>query len=273
MTEADGAVLHGRWVRLRRWYLRGTRLLLAVLSPGADKQCPFCGWRFREFLPGGMDAAALKGARYVGGGRRRNVYCPRCESSDRERHLYLCLTHRTNVFTASLSLLHVAPARSLQRMLMRRHDIRYLTADLNSPKVMVRMDITRIACSDASFDAILCSHVLEHVQNDKQALAELYRVLKPGGWAVLQAPIAPSLARTYEDASNITAEGRLATFGHSSHVRIYGADYSARIENAGFSVELFNYAAAFGKEAASRYALIEDEQVYLCWKRVEGDAG
>ena len=108
---------------------------------------------------------------------------------------------------------------------MAHPNIDYLSADLNSPSAMVKMDITNIKYEDNSFDVIICNHVLEHIPDDRKAMSELYRVLKPGGWAILQVPISLLLNKTYEDPTVTTPEEREKVFGQSDHVRIYAKDY------------------------------------------------
>jgi SAM-dependent methyltransferase len=97
------------------------------------------------------------------------------------------------------------------------------------------MDITRMPLPDSSFDIILCSHVLEHVEDDRRAMAEMYRVLRPGGSAIIQVPLQGDT--TLEDPSATTADERKRLFGQHDHVRIYGLDITKRLEDAGFGVE------------------------------------
>jgi ubiquinone/menaquinone biosynthesis C-methylase UbiE len=129
---------------------------------------------------------------------------------------------------------------------------------------MVRMDITDIQYPDNYFDAIICNHVLEHVIDDYKAMTELHRVLKPGGWAVLQVPISLSLGKTYENPSVTTAREREEAFGQDDHVRIYAKDYVSRLERAGFTVNVFDWngqAEKFGGRS-NKYGLNEEEEIY-----------
>jgi ubiquinone/menaquinone biosynthesis C-methylase UbiE len=137
---------------------------------------------------------------------------------------------------------------------------------------MVKMDITQIEYPSESFDAIICSHVLEHVQDDRRAMSELYRVLKPGGWAVLQVPLSLSLEKTVEDPSVTSPEERHYRYGQEDHVRIYGRDYTERLEQAGFQVEKFSFAEEFGEGAAQRYGVIRDEKLFIGHKRPQAAA-
>lgn len=167
-----------------------------------------------------------------------------------------------------MRVLHVAPEKNLGSWLSRQHGIEYVSADLTAPNVMVKMDLTDICCPGDFFDAIICNHVLEHISDDAKAMTELYRVLKPSGWAILQVPISRNLSATYEDASIIDPEDRAQAFGQSDHVRIYGVDYVDRLKRAGFDVELFQWAKhveQFGS-AQNRYALIKEEVVFRASK-------
>jgi SAM-dependent methyltransferase len=118
--------------------------------------------------------------------------------------------------------------------------------------------------ADGTFDAVICNHVLEHVSDDRLALAELHRVLRPGGWALLQVPIALALERTIEDSAAKTDADRIRLFGQSDHVRLYNAvDYVERLQAAGFSVSVINYASELGEGATLKYALVPQEQIFV----------
>jgi SAM-dependent methyltransferase len=129
----------------------------------------------------------------------RPAACPGCDSRERQRLLYLYLHERTNLFKDRLRVLHVAPEDCLQPKLASSPNIDYISADLSSSTAMTRMDITDIQFPNGSFDVILCSHVLEHVGDDRRAMRELHRILRPGGWAILQVPVDSSQEHTFED--------------------------------------------------------------------------
>jgi SAM-dependent methyltransferase len=204
----------------------------------------------------------------VGGGPRDHDLCPRCNASDRERLVYLYLVNKTKIFDDKVRLLHVAPEEKLGKVLSDKGNIDYLSADLNMAGVMVRMDISHIAYKDAAFGVIICNHVLEHIPDDQQAMSELYRVLTPGGWAILQVPISLMLSRTYEDSAIVTPEERERAFGQGDHVRLYARDYKARLEQVGFWVEEFKWTESpreFGGPE-NRFGLLRDETVYIARK-------
>jgi SAM-dependent methyltransferase len=235
---------------------------------GLRYRCPFCCARLRTFLPYGLAFPVLKEKKVVGGGYRQNALCPICGSLDRERLLYLYLLHKTDLFAKPKKLLHVAPEPRLADVLRATPSVDYLTADLVSKRAMVKMDITDIGFPEASFDVIICNHVLEHVLDDAEAMSELYRTLKPGGWAILQVPLSLSLTHTYEDPSITTTSGREEAFGQADHVRLYAADYQDRLVRAGFTVSIFSWiteAEHFGGRR-NLFGLDENERMYVVRK-------
>ncbi len=145
------------------------------------------------------------------------------------------------MFTEPVKLLHLAPEKPLMDLFIKQNNIDYLTADLNPEQVMVKMDITAIQYPDNIFDAILCNHVLEHIPDDRKAMRELYRVLKPGGWAILQVPVSKILEQTYDDITITSPQDREKYFGQKDHVRIYGKDYTQRLKEAGFTVDAYKW--------------------------------
>ena len=199
-----------------------------------------------------------------GARRRPNAICPRCHSKERHRLLWLYLDESTNLSSTNLKLLHFAPEWIFEKKFRRMKNLDYTTADLDPALAMIQMDITNIEFGDNSFDVILCNHVLEHVPDDRKAMQELYRVLRPGGWAILQVPIIRE--ETFEDPSVTDPKERERVFQHRNHVRAYGKDYIDRLRSAGFEVELDDYAKRIGVENANKYSLLRRQEIYLCRK-------
>ncbi|MGQ9854212.1 MAG: class I SAM-dependent methyltransferase [Candidatus Oleimicrobiaceae bacterium] len=166
---------------------------------------------------------------------------------------------------APRKLLHVAPEQCLAARFREQLRDNYLTADVLDPRAMVKMDITDIHYPDQSFDAIICSHVLEHVQDDKRAMREFFRVLKDGGWAMLLVPITSQ--QTFEDPSITDPKERLKVFGQEDHVRRYGPDYVDRLRAAGFKVEITTIRDLVDhKEAVEMGLTPASGEIYYCTK-------
>ncbi len=212
---------------------------------GRGRECPICGTRRRRFLPYG----------YVSS--RPDALCPTCLSLERHRLLWLYLTRETDLFRHPARILHIAPEVCLMKRL-RRCAADYTTADLESPLADLHFDVQRIPLPDAFCDVLICNHLLEHVADDRQAMREFYRILRPGGWGVLLSPVDRSRAVTFEDDSITDPAERTRIFGQYDHRRIYGRDYGDRLREAGFEVEEIDYAARFSERERQLYALPED---------------
>jgi len=126
-----------------------------------------------------------------------------------------------------------------------------------------KIDIKDINFEDNFFDVIICNHVLEHIVDDRKAMCELFRVLKPGGEAILQVPISKYNKKTFEDFSIILPEEREKYFGQKDHVRIYGKDYKNRLERIGFKVELYDIKNDLNIQDIKKFGLNEEEILYI----------
>jgi SAM-dependent methyltransferase len=228
-------------------------LLRALRYVGTRVMCPCCGWHFRGFLPFGVVV------------KRANALCPRCGSLERHRLLWLYLKNRTDLFERNHRVLHFAPERIFSKIFPRMPTLRYVTADLASSSASLKTDIMNVPCKDNSFDVVLCNHVLEHVADDQKAMRELFRVLMPGGWAILQSPIDPDRAKTFEDLTITSPQDRERAFGQHNHVRMYGRDYKERLQKAGFTVKVDNYVKNLEPDKVTKYGL-PDEEIYFCTK-------
>lgn len=206
----------------------GARQSVGSVDPSAVRgnafACPICGGRYRRFLPFGLDG-------------RRNARCPGCGSLERHRFMWLHLRDWHRLLRRRLRLLHIAPERCIRDALAANPALAYVSVDMFDPEADRAADMTALPFPDASFDFAICSHVLEHVEDDRAAMAELFRILAPGGQAMVMVPIEMKRATTYEDAAIDSATGRNEAFGHPYHVRICGADYPNRLRDAGFSVD------------------------------------
>ena len=221
-----------------------TRLTGGSSGKGASftRKCNVCGFEGR-FRSGGRP-------------RRIDARCPRCGSAERIRLLALWL-ERHGGFLKEAEVLHFAPEKGLAAMLTTRVG-RYVSADIVAGRAELVLDIEALDLPDARFDAVVCSHVLEHV-DDRKALAEIYRVLKPGGVALIMLPVIEGWAETYENPAVKTPEERMRHYGQADHVRYYGADVRARIKAAGFQLAEFT---AEGDDVLT-YALQRGEKVFI----------
>jgi len=239
-------------------------------TPQRARECVFCGTRDAQFGPFGLDLPVFTEFDVVGGGCRPAAQCPACWSFDRERLVYLYLMHRTDLLRCApgtKSVLHMAPEARVWPRLKDAVGPGYVAGDLSPTGDQRRLDVTALPFEDGTFDAVICNHVLEHVPDDAKAMSELRRVLKPGGWAMLQVPLAMALEKTREDWSVTDPAERERVFGQNDHVRLYGRDYPERLRRAGFDVELFDWTAAGedfgGGEADNRFGLIERERLHI----------
>lgn len=227
-----------------------------LLFIGYQYQCPCCGWRFRTFIKSGF---SLK--------KRERGYCPRCNAKARHRRDYLFLDERTDGFGEEIRMLHVAPKYCLSRVLNKMQTVQYLGIGLEkSFNVGALMDLSATSISSGAMDAAVCIHTLEHIQNDRQAIGELYRVLKPGGWALITVPIRLD-QQTYEDATIVSEDDRKREFGEKDHVRFYGNDFMDRLKEAGFNVEL-HLGTDISPVDMEKYGLLDDENIFLAEKPI-----
>lgn len=218
--------------------------------------CPCCGGRFTQFLPAGWR-------------KRPNRQCPGCGSRERHRALWLYLLNRTDIATTKLRVLHFSPMHVLRELLSSLPNLQYITSDLTARDVSLNMDITDLLLKDESVDVVLCVHVLEHVRDDRRAMSEILRVLKPGGWAIMQTPVDRSRQHTLEDPAVTDPRERERLFGQHDHVRSYGRDYWERLERTGFRVTVDDYLRRLGPQVQRRHQLGDDLDVCLCTKPLQ----
>jgi SAM-dependent methyltransferase len=153
--------------------------------------------------------------------------------------LWSFLKRCTNLFDGQAKrVVHFAPEPFLSRRLREELGQNYLTADLNSATAMFRADLTDLPFRDGVFDVVICSHVLEHIPDDRKAMAEMRRVLRPGGWAAILVPILYPDA-TDEDLTITDPAEQLRRFLHNGHVRGYGqTDFMERLRSQAFKVDV-----------------------------------
>ncbi len=251
----------------------GIQKFLGYYYRGDKYECPFCGEQFRQMLDGGIDLPANKEKQIVGSGRRKNIVCPRCYSTDRDRLICFFLKNETQVFTQPCRVLHIAPEGSISHLLKQQNNVSYVSGDKFEKgyrgyyydRMTKQLDVTNLPFESNSFDGVICNHVLEHVPDDRAAIREIYRVLKKGGWAILQVPVSLTLDFTYEPTT-YSPEERSKLFGQYDHLRIYGQDYPKRLEETGFRVEIHNPQRHRWELDIQRYAINPKEDVYFAIK-------
>ena len=230
------------------------RPFLALILKGKKYTDPIDGKQFRSLLPYGY------------GKQRPNALSPSTLSLERHRLLWLYLKNDTDFFTKPKKVLHFAPEQSFYKRFRKLDNLDYTTTDLNSPLADVKADICDLPFEDNQYDVILCNHVLEHIPDDTQAMKELYRVLKPGGMAILQIPQDLNREYTFEDNSITDKKERAQIFGQYDHVRVYGKDYFDKLRKIGFEVTPVDYTNTLTEAQVERYCLAKGEIIPVCSK-------
>ena len=231
------------------------RPIIYQVFKGNNFYDPIDGRSYRKFLPYGY------------GKQRANALSPGTLSLERHRQMWLYLQNETNFFSEKLKVLHIAPEQEFLRKFKKMGNLDYTSADLFSPIVDVKADILDLPFEDNSFDVIICNHVLEHIIDDKKAMSELYRVMKPKGWGIIQVPMKNSLERTYEDFTITDPKERQKHFGQYDHVRWYGMDYFDRLNDVGFETEINFYSQKFSEADIKRFGLNKNEILPVVRKR------
>lgn len=240
---------------------------------GTARTCSCCGSSVRRFLDQGYGHPVLERLQVIGGMYKRDDRCPVCHASDRDRLVLFYL--KRNVLTQAgpkLAILHFAPEKSISGVLVALDErIDYVAGDLEPERYyhlagVMKLNLLAIDRPDASADVVICNHVLEHIVDDMRAMKEIFRVLKPGGVAILQTPISARLQAIIEGDGSESPETKIALYGQSDHVRIYThADYVSRLETTGFAVEPY-MAYDDDQDLALADNLNPFEMLYACRK-------
>ncbi len=186
--------------------------------------CPICGYQGK-----------FKPHRRTG---RANASCGGCGSRERHRLVALYLRGPGSERCGAAKVLHFSPEYFLAPFFSRA--ALYVTADLTDPNTDIHTDITNMGIGNNTFDVVMCNHVLEHIEDDSAAIREIYRVLAPGGVALIIVPLDQTRDQTYEDRSITSPEGRTYHFGQFDHLRRYGKDFRHRLAKPGFKVTEFH---------------------------------
>lgn len=207
---------------------------------GSGRVCPICTYSGRKFGPAGNPP-------------RREAQCPGCGARERHRLLWCYIKNEMEMFKDDKQILYLAPTQIIDEKLRERGNV--VTVDLLMEDVDINADITQLPFNDSIFDVIICSHVLEHIPDDRVALSEMHRVLKSGGDTLLMVPKDKALEQTYEDDSITSPEARREEFGEKSHVRWYGKDFIQRLEDTGFDATIETYTENLNETTIDRFGL------------------
>jgi SAM-dependent methyltransferase len=243
----------------RPWLIRLSyvfRVFAPLVYKGNKVECPVCEKKFRKFLSYGSKVA-----------HRDNVLCPYDLTLERHRVMWLYLKQKSDFFTKpNLKVMHIAPEQCFHGKFKKQPNLDYTTGDLLSPIADLHFDLHDIPLEDNQYEVIFCNHVMEHVKDDLQCMKELYRIMKPGGWGIMQVPIDSSRTETYEDWSITTPEEREKHFWQYDHVRLYGLNYPKRLEEAGFKVDIVDFSKELPSEVFERYRIPKTELLYIVSK-------
>ena len=219
------------------WRARRALWRLWARLPGRCT-CNVCGRRVRRFLPyrgGSKYLPPLMKELGIVGSDVDQFECPSCGSTDRERHLTLYLAQSGLLEAMPGSrVLHIAPERHLELAIRRLNPAEYVCGDLfpSRPGILT-MDIQSLPFEQGYFDFVIANHVLEHVSDDREALTEIARVLRPSGNAIIQTPFSTALQHRLEDPGIHSESARLHSYGQEDHLRLYGRDWSKSFEASG----------------------------------------
>lgn len=230
------------------------RPVVAFFLKGKKYTDPIDGRSFRKFLPYGYEKV------------RENVLSPSTLSLERHRLFWLYVKNETTFFSEKHKVLHFAPEQAFYKRFRKLKNIIYTTTDLISPLADVKADICELPFESNTYDFIICNHVLEHIPNDTQAMQEVYRVLKPGGTAILQVPYEANREVTFEDDSITDPKERAKIFGQYDHVRVYGMDYFEKLAAVGFKVTAVDYTKTLSEAEIDTFRLAKGELLPVCSK-------
>lgn len=233
------------------------KMVAPLLFKGDNVECPVCEKSFSKFLSYGSDIA-----------HRENVLCPYDLTLERHRLMWLYLRDHSDFFTANkLAVLHIAPEQCFHKRFKNQKNLDYLTGDLVSPIADIHFDLHDIPLENDRFDVVFCNHVMEHVDDAIQCMTELCRVMKPGGWGIMQVPQDFSRETTLEDTAIKSPEDREKYYWQKDHVRLFGKDYPDWLKRAGFEVEEFHKESKYDEKLIQRYRLQKEEILYIVHKK------
>ena len=233
------------------------KLVAPLLYRGNAVECPVCQHSFSKFLSYGSEVA-----------HRENVLCPYDLTLERHRLMWLYLKDHSNFFSDNQKVLHIAPEQCFHKTFKSQKNLDYLTGDLESPIADMHFDLHDIPLDNDQFDIIFCNHVMEHVEDANRCMSELNRVMKPGGWGIMQVPQDFSRDKTYEDPTITSPEEREIHYWQKDHVRLFGNDYPEWLRKAGFEVSEFRMEEHYSNDQIQRFRLSSEEILYIVSKSI-----
>jgi SAM-dependent methyltransferase len=192
--------------------------------------------------------------------------CPSCGAADKDRLYALYLTEYL-ANNSNISILDIAPAKALKKFINTYKNNKYRTADLYMKGVDDKVDITNMDIySSDKFDFVICSHVLEHVENDILAMKEIFRILSKTGKGIIMVPISLDLECDYELNKLMTEDERWQHYGQNDHVRGYSKNgFMNKLKSVGFEIEEITV-KNYSKELFGKYGINESSVLYIVSK-------
>ena len=195
---------------------------------------------------------------FADAGARKSASCPVCKCSERHRLLIHYLDNASTLLEEKLDVLHVSPQECEETALRHQPNWHYVTSDYLHDEDL-RLDLTNADQPDASWDLIILYHIFEHIEDDQKAMSETFRLLRPGGRAIIQVPLEEGVTEIYEDPTITSRAERHKHFGQGDHVRKYSPDgLRERLEAAGFQVEAVDYLGTLDPAVVEKHKLSGD---------------
>lgn len=253
--------------KLKKIYRKIREIYRKIYYYGNKYKCNICSSKVRLMKPHGIKHEIFEKNTIIEAGYRENCTCPVCKSKDRIRMVYYYLEKYTNVFVGKNCILHFAPEFPIKQKIKKNKYAEYYDGDIQKGRATYVVDITDIQFPDNKFDYIICNQVLEHIPDEKKAINELKRVIKPNGKIIITVPICVSNEKTFEDPNITDSKERLANFCQEDHVRLYGRDFKKRLEKFGFEVEEWRVDEHVIEQVIEEYSFSKGGLIYIATKK------